>query len=218
MLRRLPLRMTIGASLLVVIAASPVYAQARFELLTRDTVAAVSGLQILTIRDSRLSACYTVFVFAPLSTVPTEPSPSAEAIARAEVLRQIRDATAKREQQLSDLRSRIGGQDRDPIRNQRNVVEFEAARKQIQDDYERVIGPLIGGGFPWSTPIFLGRTGNSEDTAEAIRRALMVSDSDPGGLSSQTVSLLQRMIDAPKLAVSGPTPCDPSVSAKTGTR
>jgi hypothetical protein len=46
----------------LLVASAGVGAQDRFQLVTRDVVAAVPGLEIVRLRDSALSACYTLFI------------------------------------------------------------------------------------------------------------------------------------------------------------
>jgi hypothetical protein len=209
--------------------APPASAQPRFELLTRDKIAAVSGLQIITIRDNQLAACYTIFVLEspaptpPPSLEPTIAAPSAEELEKADVLRRVREAAANRDRQLTALRSRIDPsvRSRDPIRDQNNAIAYEAARRQIDDEYERAIAPLLPGSYPWAAPTLLGRTGGWDDVSEAMRRGLSNPDpttsrtfSDPGGLNAQLELLFQRLLEAPRLAASGPTACSQGAGEK----
>lgn len=60
------------SALCMLLAALPVQAQARFQVLTQDGIAEVSGLRIATIRDNQLSACFTLFIM--------EPQPAAETV------------------------------------------------------------------------------------------------------------------------------------------
>jgi hypothetical protein len=64
------------------------------------------------------------------------------------------------------------------------------------------------------------KTGSWEDAAEAIRRAVTNPDpgqfktlADPDGFNSQLTSILQHVADAPRLAASGPAPCNPAKPA-----
>jgi hypothetical protein len=63
------------------------------------------------------------------------------------------------------------------------------------------------------------KTGNWQDLAEAVRRAVanpapatQQTILDPGGLGTLLESGFQRLIEAPRLAASGPTPCDAGTS------
>lgn len=217
----------IGAALLCAFATGPAArAQARFELLTRDAITEISGLQIFTIRDNHLGACYTIFVLTPTAPTTTPPSlepsnqpSSPEELEKADVLRQVRDAATKRDRQLSELRARTG-----PLRSDgTKVVEYETARAQIEDEFERALAPLLPGSYTYVTPLPGMRTGGWEDVAEAIRRGLANPDpttfrtfGDSGGLNTQFESWFRGVIEAPRLAASGPAPCDPSSSNKAG--
>ena len=68
--------------------------QARFETLTRDAIPAVPGLQVVTVRDNALNACYIVFVMEPRNTIGT--------VARVEPP-DIRDAMQQLDRRLTEL-------------------------------------------------------------------------------------------------------------------
>jgi hypothetical protein len=60
---------TIAVSVLLA-AGGAAQAQARFDSVTRDTVAAVPGLEVVSVRDRALGNCYTLFLFQPQSPAP----------------------------------------------------------------------------------------------------------------------------------------------------
>jgi hypothetical protein len=60
---------TIGVSVLLA-AGGVVQAQARFDSVIRDTVPAVPGLEVVSVRDRALGNCYTLFLFQPQSPAP----------------------------------------------------------------------------------------------------------------------------------------------------
>lgn len=232
----------IGFALLGALTTAPARAQARFELLTRDTIGEIGGLQIFTIRDNHLAACYTVFVLQPTALTPSPPSPellnqgpspteqqqAAEERAKAAVLQRLRDAAAKRDQQFAELRARAD----DPLRIIEAIhtpAEFETARLKIEDEFAQALVRLLPGSpyAPYAAPYPGGRTSGDFDLAEAIRRSLANPDqttlrtfADSGGSNAQLESLsqqviqLQRMVEAPKLTASGPAPCNPSTTDK----
>src|SRR5436190_3101165 len=49
----------------------PAVAQSRFEVLGAESVAAIEGLNVYTIRDNQMASCYTVFVIHPADAPTT---------------------------------------------------------------------------------------------------------------------------------------------------
>jgi hypothetical protein len=64
-----PVAATIAVSVLLA-AGGVVQAQTRFDSVTRDTVAALPGLEVVSVRDRALGDCYTLFLFQPPSPAP----------------------------------------------------------------------------------------------------------------------------------------------------
>jgi hypothetical protein len=60
----------IGASCALLAASATVQAQARFDSVAREAVAAVPGLEVVSVRDLALGSCYTLFLFQPQSPAP----------------------------------------------------------------------------------------------------------------------------------------------------
>jgi len=60
----------IGASCALLAVSATVQAQARFDAVTREAVAAVPGLEVVSVRDLALGSCYTLFLFQPQSPTP----------------------------------------------------------------------------------------------------------------------------------------------------
>ena len=60
----------IGASCALLAATTAVQAQARFDSVAREAVAAVPGLEVVSVRDLALGSCYTLFLFQPQSPAP----------------------------------------------------------------------------------------------------------------------------------------------------
>ena len=71
----------IGALCALLAAGATLEAQARFESVTREAVAEVPGLEVVSVRDRALGSCYTLFLFQPLAaaavTAPVD-SPTLE--------------------------------------------------------------------------------------------------------------------------------------------
>src|SRR5215470_4387324 len=80
-------------------------AQDRFAVLTQSTMADVSGLRIVTIRDNQLSACYTVFILE-LPAPPGSVAPAGADDATLLAVERVREAAERRDRQLTDLSAR----------------------------------------------------------------------------------------------------------------
>lgn len=180
-------------------------AQTRFEILGQDTMTNVSGLRIVTIRDNQLSACYTLFVMqssvAPAEEAVAAPTPADEAIRQS--VQRIREAADKRDRQVAELMSTTS-----------TPGQFETARVKIEEEYERALMAELPGSHPWASALPGVKSGAPEDSASAIRRAML----DPDPTSSMKAmadrlarleDLLTRLIEEPRLAVSGPVACAP---------
>jgi hypothetical protein len=64
----------IGALCAMLAAGATVQAQTRFDSVAREAVAAVPGLEVVSVRDLALGSCYTLFLFQPqLATPVTAP-------------------------------------------------------------------------------------------------------------------------------------------------
>jgi hypothetical protein len=106
-------------------------AQARFEALSRDAVAAVPGLQVVAVRDATLNVCFTLFVFAPVQ--PAAP-PRAEP-------RNISDAATTRDQQLAALGTEFerGLSAASPAMLVNNPLKFQWEAQKAQSEYEHTL-------------------------------------------------------------------------------
>jgi hypothetical protein len=107
-------------------------AQARFEAMSRDAVAAVPGLQVITIRDNTLNACYTLFVID--AAPPLQPLPPIET-------RSVQNAAAERDRRLSELstelektRSTVVAGTLGP-----DILKYEWEGQKVQSEFERVL-------------------------------------------------------------------------------
>jgi hypothetical protein len=95
------------------------------------------------------------------------------------------------------------------------VVQYELDRTKIANEYAQALQRDVPTSAPFATAAPGMKTGSWEDLAEAIRRSLSNPNpatektfADPGGLGTLLESGIQRLIEAPRLAASGPTPCD----------
>jgi hypothetical protein len=215
---------------------SSLSAQNRFEALKQDTIPGVGGLRIITVRDTLLDACYTLFM-TESSTADTG-APSAPPIddARQQSIQRLRDAAALHDERISELKAqfetktgltpemaRIPG-----LAVARNVslgdylVRYEVERMRVDGLYESALRAEIPGSLPGASATPGMKTGAWEDLAEATRRAITNPDpnpvqtlADPVGLNSQLASWFRQVSDAPRLSATGPVPCTPSKAEPT---
>lgn len=190
--------------------------QARFELLARESLPDIAGFQILTIRDNRIGACFTVFMLQPPAPNPPLAVPSdqsLEAAATADILQRVRDAAAKRDQQLAELRNRFGGVN--PKAPGLAYNEYENALMQVEDEFGRALAPLLPGTYRYATKTPGTRSGGWENAAENMRRGLTDPDpttfrtfADSGALNAQFEFWFRQMVESPRLTSSGPAPCE----------
>ena len=224
-----------GASLIAVLlmSASP-SAQRRFEALKQETIPEVAGLRIITVRDTLLNTCYTLFMMdSPVASDANAPSEPPIDDARRQSMQRLRDAAARHDREVSDLRSQFAWKTgvtpemaRIPgLIVEKNIalgdylVRYEADRLRVDSEYESVLRAEIPGTYPGATAVPGMQTGSWEEAAAASRRFL--ADADPGtpktsqdpGLNGQLASWMQHMSDGPRLSASGPVPCNPP---KTG--
>jgi hypothetical protein len=225
-----------GASLIVVLllSASP-SAQRRFEALKQDTIPEVAGLKIITVRDTLLNTCYTLFMMeSPVAADANAPSEPPIDDAKRQSLQRLRDAAVRHDREVSELRTQFewkNGVSPEMARIPGLVVEknialgdslvrYEADRLRVDSEYESVLRAEMPGSLPIATAVPGMKTGSWEDAAEATRRLL--ANPDPGtlktpadpGLNSQVASWMQHMSDGPRLSASGPVPCNPPKTAK----
>src|SRR5262249_60191605 len=83
--------------------ASSVSAQSRFEALKQETVPQVAGLRIITLRDTLLDSCYTLFMMEPVGPAAGPPPPPPVDEARQQAVDRIRGAAELHDQQVAEL-------------------------------------------------------------------------------------------------------------------
>lgn len=215
----------------LLLSASSLSAQNRFEVLKQDMIPGVGGLRIITVRDMVLDACYTLFMTEPPATADVPPPQIDEA--RQQSIQRLRDAAAWHDEQVGALRNQFESRTgltpemaRIPgLAVARNVsladylVRYEVERMRVDGIYQSALRAEIPGSLPPASATPGMKTGAWEDLAEATRRAVTNPDptplqtlSDPGGLNSQVASLVQQLSDAPRLSATGPVPCSPPKS------
>ncbi len=122
----------IGAGLVcALVAAASLHGQARFEVASRETVGSVSGLEIVTVRDTALNACYTLFVFRP---VPELAPPRVDTTT-------VQEAASERDRKLAALSEEFerGLPGAVPATLGANPLKYEWEGDKVQSDYERLV-------------------------------------------------------------------------------
>jgi hypothetical protein len=204
-------------------------AQSRFEALKQDTIPEVPGLRIITVRDTLLDTCYTLFMSEPTGTTGLIAPPPIDD-ARQQAIQRLRDAGERHDQQVGSLKAQFEAKTgltpemaRVPgLAVARNIsladylVRYEAERLKVDTEYDGILRTLIPGSYPAASATPGMKTGSWEDAAEATRRSLANPDpatfqtfADPGAIDSQVASLVQQVSSAPRLSASGPVPCGP---------
>jgi hypothetical protein len=193
-------------------------AQGRFEVLAQNAVAEVPDLRILSIRDTQLSECYTVFIIKPpvapdavLVTTPDEAvDPSVQ---------RIREAAEERDRRLKELKARANARPRllsDPTEAAR---WYEAGRRKIDGEYDDVLRTQMPSSYPWASATPGMRSGAWEDSADAGRRAIIgpnhtSADKALTNQFSRLEALLKLAIETPRLAAAGPMRCAGNVDIR----
>jgi hypothetical protein len=205
-----------GALLLM---SSSLSAQSRFEALKQDTIPEVAGLRVITVRDTLLNSCYTVFMMDPAAPADVGALLPPIDDARQESIQRLRDAGARHDRQVGELQTQFENKTgltpemaRIPgLAVAKNVslgdylARYEVARMRVDGEYESVLRAEIPSSFPAASATPGMRTGAWEDAAEATRRA--VANPDPGTMKTFTDL---RLSEGPRLAATGPVPCGPA--------
>lgn len=196
---------------LVLLEATPATAQGRFQVIGEDLLLGDQGLRVLTVRDAHSSNCYALFMAEPTAVEALEPSTPVSTSANDAVeasVRRLREAAATRDRELTALRATPGI----------SQAQLETGRLKIDADFEKALLAEVPGARPWASTTAGGKSGGQEETAEAIRRALL--DPDPasartlGNQFARIEALLTRLIEQPRLAVGGPFACTSAAGAR----
>ena len=121
-------RIVAGVLCALLAGGAAIAAETRFEVSSRETVAAVPGLQIVTVRDNVLKACYTLFIVEPVRQAGTATRTEST----------VPEAAAERDRQLSALsadyeRALVAAM---PGTLGPNALRYEWEGDKVQSDYE----------------------------------------------------------------------------------
>ena len=126
---RTRIRWFVAAAACALTAVGVVKAEERFEVTGREPLAAIAGVEIVTVRDTLLNACYTLFVAQParLPAAPHDESTS------------LHDLATERDRRLSALtdefeRGMAGGV---PATLGSNPLKYSWEADKVQSEYER---------------------------------------------------------------------------------
>ena len=198
----------------VIATSSGAAAQGRFELLDGDSIAAVQGLNVYTVRDRRTAVCYTLFVLGSVNaawsnnSVPP-PVLTSEELAKIRVAQTLREAATLRDRKIAELRSRPHagwpGQD-------------EAAQERINDEYASVARSVLPDVYPPGRLAPAWRSTTQEELDDAVRRAIADGDAVTAATARSTsegqlLQLLNQISQSARLAVAGPVACAPPTGA-----
>ncbi len=156
----------LGATAFVAVGATA-HAQ-RFSAVGREAVATAPGLEVVTLRDATLNACYTLFIF--------EPAPQAARLIVPDS-RSAQDLAEERDRRLAALLAEYERSQYAPVPGfVTNPLRFSVEADRVEREYER-----------------------------------RVREQEMSRLEDQ----LTRATAAPRMAVSGPSPCPPPAAAST---
>jgi hypothetical protein len=197
----------VAALCVVVVASSGIEAQHRFHVLSDDVVGAISGLHIYTIRDTSTATCFTIFLLEPGARSPTQPplppELTSDQLEKMRVAGALKGALATREHRLDDLNAR---------RTLMWIVEYEAARAQIENEYELDVRNLLPDVHPPAQIAPGWPTTSREELNAAVQQAIDAGDEAAARAAGRTLDdqvreLLARNPAPDEMAVSGPVPC-----------
>lgn len=201
--------------------------KSRFEVLSQDSMTGPGGFRITVVRDNQLSSCFAVFSMesdVPPAVAEVVPPPGPAELARQDAILRIRDAAARRDQQLYELNTefeRRAGRSYNALTSLNNTYAvdpvllgaYQQNMQKINEQYENALRSVVPGTFPWAAAVPGMRTGGLEDSASVMNLALLNPDPSANArtLSNQIARLdeaLRRLTAAPRLAASGPFPCN----------
>ena len=145
-LSTLAITTTIGASLWLGSGRLAVTAQTRFRVMSTQPLEGIRDLQVVTVRDDATARCYAAFVLSspnaqplPLPRQDIGLSSLSESTEKIQLAIALKDLIARREREFADLRARSGNA---------WLVNYETARIEIQDEYERSVRDLLPDLYP----------------------------------------------------------------------
>lgn len=185
---------------------APLYAsaQTRFDVLNADAVAAVSGLNVYTIRDNQIAACYNVFVIdgPVLQVQEPAPPPTPELVEKVRVAEALKDAMAVRDRQVAELQQR----------RLTWAITYGNERERIQAEYEQTVRSILPGLYPSAQVAPGWPTSTPQELNTAVQRALADADTSFTAEASFRMQerieyLLRHATQSARLAVTGPAAC-----------
>ena len=211
--------------------AASLSAQNRFQVLSREAMS--DGLQITVVRDNQLSSCFAVFSMespTPSQVAEVVQPPSPAELARQQAILHIRDAAERRDRQMYELNTefeRRAGRSYNALTSLNNTYAVDPVLlgayrdnlQKINEEYEDTLRSVIPGTYPWAAAVPGTRTGGLENSAGAMSLALLNPDPTAAmrTMSEQVARIddtLRRLIAAPRLAASGPFPCNNAETPK----
>jgi len=188
-------------------------AQSRFDVLSGEAVAAVSGLNVYTIRDNQITACYSVFVMdgPALSVQDAIPPPVPELAEKARVAQALKDAMAVRDRQVAELQQR----------RLTWAINYGNERERIQAEYEQAVRGVLPGLYPSAQVAPGWPTSSPQELNAAVQHAIADAELSAASEAAFRVQerieyLLRHATASARLAVTGPVACPAAWSAAAG--
>jgi hypothetical protein len=211
-LSTLAITTAIGASLWLGSGRLAVTAQTRFRVMSTQPLEGIRDLQVVTVRDDATARCYAAFVLSspnaqplPLPRQDIGLSSLSESTEKIQLAIALKDLIARREREFADLRARSGNA---------WLVNYETARIEIQDEYERSVRDLLPDLYPSAQVAPGWPTTSPDELAAAVRRAIAEGEAQEAALEAarSRTELNGRLLGAltanqSALAVVGPIPC-----------
>jgi hypothetical protein len=189
-------------------------AQTRFDVLSGESVAAVRGLNVYTIRDNQLTACYSVFVIdgPELPVQEPAPPPTAELYEKARVAQALKDAMAVRDRQVMELQQK----------RLTWAINYGNDRERIQAEYEQTVRGILPGLYPSAQVAPGWPTSTPQEINAAAQRA--IADAETSStvdaafrMQERIEYLLRHATASARLAVTGPVACPAPAGSTNGT-
>jgi hypothetical protein len=193
-----------AAACCIALSAPEASAQARFDVLSGESVAAVTGLKVYTIRDNQITSCYSVFVLDgpafPLAEAAPPPAP--ELAEKTRVAQALKDAMAARERRVAELQQR----------RLTWAITYGNERERIQAEYEQTVRGVLPGLYPSAQVAPGWPTTTPQELNAAVQRAIADAEASAAAETSFKIQerieyLLRQATASAKLAVTGPVSC-----------
>ena len=131
----------------VVALSATAHAQNTFELISGGAVSNLPGLRAMTIRDSSLSICYTVFIVeSPTRLLSLAPTLRGNATARS--IERARALAEERDRRLATLEAQLENDLGNQVLPEQ---EYEQARLRLDLEYQRALRHEIPESYPWAS-------------------------------------------------------------------